>query len=72
MSSSQHPVGADALTQQCIEFNAFNIVSVKEKGKCVNASPLITNEPMMTQCVLEGVGRVNFECDTAASHSVLS
>ena len=35
-------------------------------------TPLATNDPMMTSVRLEGVGVAKFECDTAASHSVIS
>ncbi|CAL4079357.1 unnamed protein product, partial [Meganyctiphanes norvegica] len=78
-STSQQVAEEVETDQQTSEdFNAFNVVSVMEAGKFVNTfatrvgSPLITNEPMMTRCVLQSVGRVKFECDTAASHSVLS
>ncbi|CAL4213510.1 unnamed protein product [Meganyctiphanes norvegica] len=78
-SASQQVAEEEEPDQQTNEdFNAFNVVSVMEAGKFVNTfatrvgSPLITNEPMMTRCVLQDVGRVKFECDTAASHSVLS
>ena len=35
-------------------------------------TPLATNEAMMTCVRLEGVCYAKFECDTAASHSVIS
>ena len=58
----------------CQDFNAFQVVS---SGKVIDAfattveSPLATNEPMMSRCIVEEVARINFECDTAASHSTL-
>ena len=60
------------------EYEDFNAFQVMSSSKTIDAfataveSPLATNDPMMSRCVVEGVARIRFECDTAASHSTLS
>ena len=64
-------------------FNSLGIVAnetcVKNVARCqVDAlatsvkTPYVTNQPMMTSVCLAGVCEAEFECDTAASHSVIS
>lgn len=77
---SPPPPSTSATDQTQQEGQAFNVftVEVVEDGADVHAfatcvgSPLVTNEPMVTNCLVAGVTSVQFECDTAASHSVLS
>ena len=35
-------------------------------------TPVATNDPLMTSVRLEGLGVAKFECDTAATHNVIS
>ena len=49
-------------------FNSLEIVASVNSIK----TPYATNEQMMTKVRLEGVCDAVFECDTAASHSVIS
>ena len=59
-------------------FNSFEIVKVESVSTSVNAlstsvsTPYATNKPMMTSVILAGRGKAEFECDTAASHSLIS
>ena len=59
-------------------FNSFEIVGVESGSKSVNAlstsvnTPYTTNRPMMTSVILAGKCKAQFECDTAASHSLMS
>ena len=80
--AAQATAGAPGQSATEENLNAINIVAVQDGGRvgrgyidsfatCVS-SLLATNEPMMTKVRLEGVGLATFECDTAASHSVIS
>ncbi len=56
--------------EELIEFKSYALLIINASS--CNSSVLKTNKPMLTKVRLMGIGVTKFECDTAASHSVLS
>ena len=57
----------DAAQQQPFSFNSIQVLSVSSSRQTYNTCPA-----MMTDVVVEDVCTIKFECDTAASHSIMS
>ena len=70
----------DSDQRQPEQLNSLKIVSSKCDGVANSVdvfatqvqTPLVTSPAMMTSVRLQGVQLADFECDTAASHSVIS
>ena len=58
-----------AVQQQNLTFNSIQVLSVTDSGQqtCYATCPAI-----MTEVLVEDMWTVKFECDTAASHSIIS
>ena len=66
--------GGESSEGEVQHFNALQVVTMTDikAVKTEARSCLTTNEPIMTSVSLENVMVADFECDTAATHSVMS